>query len=112
MRGETKRTKVKVSKIAGLTNDLALALAARSVRIEAPIPGTSYVGIEVPNTESNNVGLKELMESEEFETVQARGQPGDRFGRGRAGQAGDHRPDADAPSADRRRHRNRQVRLY
>ena len=73
VRGETKRTKVKVSKIASLTNDLALALAARSVRIEAPIPGTSYVGIEVPNTESNNVGLKELMESEEFETVQARG---------------------------------------
>ena len=73
VRGETKRTKVKVSKIAGLSNDLALALAARTVRIEAPIPGTSYVGIEVPNTESNNVGLKELMESEEFETLQAGG---------------------------------------
>ena len=73
VRGETKRTKVKVSKIAGLSNDLALALAARTVRIEAPIPGTSYVGIEVPNTESNNVGLKELMESEEFETIQAGG---------------------------------------
>ena len=73
VRGETKRTKVKVSKIAGLSNDLALALAARTVRIEAPIPGTSYVGIEVPNSESNNVGLKELMENEEFETVLARG---------------------------------------
>ncbi len=73
VRGETKRTKVKVSKIASLSNDLALALAARTVRIEAPIPGTSYVGIEVPNTESNNVGLKELMESEEFETIQAGG---------------------------------------
>ena len=73
VRGETKRTKVKVSKIASLTNDLALALAARTVRIEAPIPGTSYVGIEVPNSESNNVGLKELMESEAFRAVQARG---------------------------------------
>ena len=73
VRGEVKRTKVKVSKIASLTNDLALALAARTVRIEAPIPGTSYVGIEVPNSESNNVGLKELMESEAFEAVQARG---------------------------------------
>ncbi len=73
VRGETKRTKVKVSKIASLSNDLALALAARTVRIEAPIPGTSYVGIEVPNTESNNVGLKELMESEEFETIQVGG---------------------------------------
>ncbi len=73
VRGEVKRTKVKVSKIASLTNDLALALAARTVRIEAPIPGTSYVGIEVPNSESNNVGLKELMESEAFEAVQVRG---------------------------------------
>ncbi len=73
VRGETKRTKVKVSKIASLSNDLALALAARNVRIEAPIPGTSYVGIEVPNTESNNVGLKELMEGEEFESLQAKG---------------------------------------
>lgn len=73
VRGETKRTKVKVSKISSLSNDLALALAARNVRIEAPIPGTSYVGIEVPNSESNNVGLKELMENEEFETVLAKG---------------------------------------
>lgn len=73
VRGEVKRTKVKVSKIASLSNDLALALAARTVRIEAPIPGTSYVGIEVPNTESNNVGLKELMEGEEFEAIKTRG---------------------------------------
>ena len=70
VRGETKRTKVKVSKIASLTNDLALALAAQSVRIEAPIPGTNYVGIEVPNTAGNNVGLKELMKSEAFEKIQ------------------------------------------
>lgn len=73
VRGEVKRTKVKVSKIAGLTNDLALALAAQNVRIEAPIPGTNYVGIEVPNGESNNVGLKELMESEEYEQIQSKG---------------------------------------
>lgn len=65
-RGETQRVKVKVSKIASLANDLALALAAPSVRIEAPIPGTNYVGIEVPNHESNTVGLKELMESDAF----------------------------------------------
>ncbi len=66
VRGEVKRTKVKVSKIAALANDLALALAAPSVRIEAPIPGTNYVGIEVPNTNNNVVGLRELMESETF----------------------------------------------
>ncbi|MCS6828441.1 MAG: DNA translocase FtsK [Caldilinea sp.] len=63
---EVQRVKVKVAKIAALANDLALALAAPSVRIEAPIPGTNYVGIEVPNQASNIVGLKELMESEAF----------------------------------------------
>ncbi len=73
VKGEVKRTKVKVSKIAGLANDLALALAAPSVRIEAPIPGTSYVGVEVPNSESNVVGLKELMLSEEFQALRQKG---------------------------------------
>ncbi len=63
---ETQRVKVKVAKIAALANDLALALAAASVRIEAPIPGTNYVGVEVPNQAGNIVGLKELMESEVF----------------------------------------------
>ena len=71
-RGETQRVKVKVAKIAGLSNDLALALAAPSVRIEAPIPGTNYVGVEVPNTEANKVGLKELMESEAFEGMKGK----------------------------------------
>jgi S-DNA-T family DNA segregation ATPase FtsK/SpoIIIE len=66
VKGEAQRIKVKVAKIASLSNDLALALAAPSVRIEAPIPGTTYVGIEVPNHESNVVGLKELMESESY----------------------------------------------
>jgi S-DNA-T family DNA segregation ATPase FtsK/SpoIIIE len=72
VRGETQRVKVKVSKIAGLANDLALALAASSVRIEAPVPGTNYVGVEVPNHESNVVGLKELMESEAFQNLKGK----------------------------------------
>ncbi len=72
IRGETKRIKVKVSKIAALTNDLALALAAPNVRIEAPIPGTNYVGIEVPNREGNIVGLKELMQSDVFTESKAK----------------------------------------
>ncbi|MFN8494121.1 MAG: DNA translocase FtsK 4TM domain-containing protein [Caldilineaceae bacterium] len=72
IRGEQQRIKVKVSKIAGLANDLALALAAPTVRIEAPIPGTNYVGIEVPNLEGNIVGLKELMESETFEQIKGK----------------------------------------
>lgn len=63
---DAQRVKVKIAKIAALANDLALALAAPSVRIEAPIPGTNYVGVEVPNQASNIVGLKELMESEPF----------------------------------------------
>ncbi|CAN5747758.1 DNA translocase FtsK [soil metagenome] len=72
IRGEPQRIKIKVSKIAGLANDLALALAAPSVRIEAPIPGTNYVGIEVPNQEFNTVGLKELMESDIFEQLKGK----------------------------------------
>lgn len=72
VQGQVTRTKVKVSKIAGLANDLALALAAPSVRIEAPIPGTNYVGVEVPNHEGNTVGLKELMESDTFQNVKGR----------------------------------------
>lgn len=61
-----KRTKVKVSKIAGLADDLALALAAKSVRIQAPVPGKGYVGIEVPNTHKALVSLRDVMESTDF----------------------------------------------
>ncbi|HSI68331.1 MAG TPA: DNA translocase FtsK [Planococcus sp. (in: firmicutes)] len=58
-------TGVKVSKIVSLHDDLALALAARDIRIEAPIPGKSAIGIEVPNTEVAVVSLREVLESEE-----------------------------------------------
>ena len=57
---------VKVSKVAGLSKDLAVAMAAQSLRVEAPIPGTSYVGIEVPNGRRRPVTLRSVMESEEF----------------------------------------------
>ncbi|WP_188205860.1 FtsK/SpoIIIE family DNA translocase [Alkalibacillus aidingensis] len=53
---------VKVSKIVNLHDDLALALAARDIRIEAPIPGKSAIGIEVPNTEVAQVSLREVMQ--------------------------------------------------
>jgi S-DNA-T family DNA segregation ATPase FtsK/SpoIIIE len=65
MRGG-KRTKVKVGKIASLADDLALALAARSIRIQAPVPGKGYVGIEVPNSAKALVSLRDVMESGEF----------------------------------------------
>jgi DNA segregation ATPase FtsK/SpoIIIE, S-DNA-T family len=54
---------VKVSKIVNLADDLALALAAKDIRIEAPIPGKSAVGIEVPNSEVSMVSLREVLES-------------------------------------------------
>ena len=61
-----KKTKVKVNKITSLANDLALALSAKSIRIEAPVPGKGYVGIEVPNEQSSLVALRDVMESERF----------------------------------------------
>lgn len=57
---------VKVSKIVNLSDDIALSLAANGVRIEAPIPGKSAVGIEVPNKEQTAVFLREVLDSEEF----------------------------------------------
>ncbi|MGC9356490.1 MAG: DNA translocase FtsK [Anaerolineae bacterium] len=61
-----KKTKVKVSKITSLADDLALALSAKSIRIEAPIPGRGLVGIEVPNMEPSMVALRDVMESKAF----------------------------------------------
>ena len=59
---------IKLSRITGLGNDLALALAAHPIRIEAPIPGKSLVGIEVPNKSVAIVKLKEFLLSEVFQT--------------------------------------------
>ncbi len=58
---------VRVQKISSLTNDIALALAAPSVRIEAPIPGKSAVGIELPNQKTSLVHIKEILTSEEYQ---------------------------------------------
>ncbi len=58
---------VKLSRILGLQNNLALALAAHPIRIEAPIPGKSLVGIEIPNSVKTTVGLGSLLASEEFQ---------------------------------------------
>lgn len=55
---------VKVSKIVGLTDDIALALAAKDVRIEAPIPGKSLIGIEVPNQTVSTVSFRDIIESQ------------------------------------------------
>ncbi len=60
------RTRVRVSKIASLSDDLALALAAPRIRIQAPVPGRSYLGIEVPNEEMTLVTLRDILEAEAF----------------------------------------------
>lgn len=65
------QTRVRVSKIAALADDLALALAAPRIRIQAPVPGRNYVGIEVPNLEINRVYLREVMETDQFRKIKS-----------------------------------------
>ncbi len=79
-----KKRKVSVRRITGLADDLALALAAKSVRIEAPVPGRPYVGIEVPNSTKTLVGLRGIMESPAMRKAGVLGLP---LGRNTAGQA-------------------------
>lgn len=63
---------VKVSKIVGLADDIALALAAKGIRIEAPIPGKSAIGIEVPNPEIAMVGLRDILESKVYQNEKSK----------------------------------------
>lgn len=67
--GEVTRQKVRVSKIVNLQHDLALSLSAERIRIEAPVPGQSFVGIEVPNERISIVRLRSILESEAFQQV-------------------------------------------
>jgi S-DNA-T family DNA segregation ATPase FtsK/SpoIIIE len=62
---------IKLSKITTLQNDLALALASQSIRIEAPIPGRSLVGVEIPNRKRAVVGLREVMDNNDFKISSA-----------------------------------------
>ncbi len=64
--GKTSWQKVRVSQISALARDLALALSAERLRIEAPVPGRSFVGIEVPNEHGSMVRLRSILESPEF----------------------------------------------
>jgi S-DNA-T family DNA segregation ATPase FtsK/SpoIIIE len=66
---EVSRTRVKVERIASLANDLALALAAPSIKIEAPIPGKAMVGIEVPNPVASSVSLRSIIETNPFQKL-------------------------------------------
>jgi S-DNA-T family DNA segregation ATPase FtsK/SpoIIIE len=69
---EVSRTRVKVDRITSLANDLALALAAPSIRVEAPVPGKPLVGIEVPNSSMGLATLREAVESPSFQKASAR----------------------------------------
>lgn len=64
--GQVTKQKIRVNQISSLSRDLALALSSTSIRIEAPVPGRSYVGIEIPNVRTVTVRLKPLLESERF----------------------------------------------
>ncbi|MBC8170127.1 MAG: DUF87 domain-containing protein, partial [Anaerolineae bacterium] len=66
-----KKSRVKVSAIAQLDKDLQLALGAKAIRIEAPVPGKGFVGIEVPNDQPATVSLRDVMEAKEFTRIKS-----------------------------------------
>jgi DNA segregation ATPase FtsK/SpoIIIE, S-DNA-T family len=84
---EVSRTRVRVERITSLANDLALALAAPSIRIEAPVPGKPVVGIEVPNTVFGSVALRSVIETAAFQKIQARSKLAIALGKGAGGEA-------------------------
>jgi len=80
------RTRVRVSQITSLANDMALALAAPSIRIEAPVPGKPVVGIEVPNSTSSLVTLRSVIETTAFQRIAARSKLALALGKGVSGE--------------------------
>jgi S-DNA-T family DNA segregation ATPase FtsK/SpoIIIE len=84
---EVSKTRVKVERITSLANDLALALAAPSIRIEAPVPGKSVVGVEVPNTIYGMVSLRGVMESSPYQKINAKSKLALALGKGAGGEA-------------------------
>ncbi|MGE5141049.1 MAG: DNA translocase FtsK, partial [Rudaea sp.] len=84
--GSIRKTKVKVSRISALQHDLELALAASPIRVEAPVPGESYVGIEVPNDMTSMVSLRGVMEAEAFKKESAKSHLALAFGQDVSGQ--------------------------
>jgi S-DNA-T family DNA segregation ATPase FtsK/SpoIIIE len=84
---EVSRTRVKVERINSLSNDLALALAAPTIRIEAPVPGKAFVGVEVPNTTSDLVSLRGVVETNTFQKLVAKTKMALALGKGAGGEA-------------------------
>ena len=87
MRSEVvSRTRVRVNRITNLANDLALALAAPTIRIEAPVPGKPVVGIEVPNTTTSLVAIRSVIESTAFQKANMRSKLAIALGKGVSGE--------------------------
>jgi S-DNA-T family DNA segregation ATPase FtsK/SpoIIIE len=84
---EVSKTRVKVERITSLANDMALALAAPSIRIEAPVPGKSIIGIEVPNTISDMVSLRGVVETSPFQKSLVKSKLTLAMGKGAGGEA-------------------------
>jgi len=80
------RTRVRVNRITALSNDLTLALAAPTIRIEAPVPGRPVIGIEVPNQITSLVALRSVVESTAFQRVAARSRLALALGKGVSGE--------------------------
>ena len=83
---EVSRTRVRVSQITSLSNDLSLALATPSLRIEAPVPGKPIVGIEVPNVTTSLVSLRSVIESTAFQRLVGRSKLALALGKGVSGE--------------------------
>jgi S-DNA-T family DNA segregation ATPase FtsK/SpoIIIE len=84
---EIAKTRVKVERINSLSNDLALAMAAPTIRIEAPVPGKSFVGVEVPNTTSDMVSLRGVVETTAFQKLLSKTKMALALGKGAGGEA-------------------------
>jgi len=84
---EISKTRVKVERISSLANDLALALASPSIRIEAPVPGKSIVGVEVPNTTSDMVSLRGVVETSTFQKTLSKTKMALALGKGAGGES-------------------------
>ena len=84
---EVSKKRVKVERISSLANDMALALAAPTIRIEAPVPGKTFIGIEVPNMTSDMVSLRGVVETSVFQKLHAKSRMALALGKGAGGEA-------------------------
>ena len=104
------KTRVHVSKITSLADDLALALAASRIRIQAPVPGKGYIGIEVPNQKISLVSLHEVISNPAYINLEFASE--NRLGKGCGGENRCRRHDCNATLIDCRDNRRWQIRLY